>query len=564
MIKKLNFLKAKKVANQKQSRLVFAAQQIAARINFDAVLSTVLTGELFGDLMPFDGVSDIAFTPNNSLTETAANRCSVALGARTQDLYSEYDEILRQAIRSVPEEISTVMGISGGRDSRHIALAIRACGRTLPNMVSSRHFIGNLSEADVAVAQKIGLRLGQDVQIANQPGDRFRQEWDKNRITGLQTLAHSWGLALANALKGPEMLFDGMNGGVLFGRGGLQQSLLRRFGKEKPSAAVMRQHVLSELVDKPFSALQAWLPSKLTDHELVDNIRQRLAKCFSQYEDFENPIQAFLHGEHVRRNTRLFTYGIMENEYVVCPLDTEEMVSFALSLPWPISTDPKFQDQAIAYKYPDFDDIPYAESLGRLPVMWMPDKLGESSSWQSIRRVLCPHLSEIGLKILDETRHQLGVIQRATLLAQVFYWEDQGSLPDAALFFREHDNSEDHAGCSIPDTKISPEPAPAACATYSIEQVILDHERDDLVATVVSDASRKGQFAFYLFRNDERIHTQWYSSNPAMRFPIQSEPGLYRVLAFLLSPNGSKITKYSNPLILSPAVDAQGQAFKKA
>lgn len=96
-----------------------------------------------------------------------------------------------------------------------------------------------------------------------------------------------------------------------------------------------------------------------------------------------------------------------------------------------------------------------------------------------------------------------------------------------------------------------------ACATYSIEQVILDHERDELVATVVSDASRTGQFAFYLFRNGKRIHTQWYSSNPAMRFPIHREPGLYRVLAFLLSPNGSKITKYSNPLLLYSAVDTQ-------
>jgi len=39
----------------------------------------------------------------------------------------------------------------------------------------------------------------------------------------------------------------------------------------------------------------------------------------------------------------------------------------------------------------------------------------------------------------------------------------------------------------------------AARATYPIEQVILDHEPDDLVATVVSDASRTGQFAFTFF-----------------------------------------------------------------
>ena len=97
----------------------------------------------------------------------------------------------------------------------------------------------------------------------------------------------------------------------------------------------------------------------------------------------------------------------------------------------------------------------------------------------------------------------------------------------------------------------------AARITYSDEQVILDHKRDDLVATVVTDVSQTGQFAFYLFRNGKRIHTQWYSSNPAIRFRIQAVPGLYRVLVFL-SPNGSRSTKYSNPMFLYPAGYAPG------
>jgi hypothetical protein len=109
----------------------------------------------------------------------------------------------------------------------------------------------------------------------------------------------------------------------------------------------------------------------------------------------------------------------------------------------------------------------------------------------------------------------------------------------------------------------SREAVSVARATYSTNQVLLKHERDDLVATVVSDASRIGQFAFYVFRNGKRIHTQWYSSNPSMRFRIHTEPGLYRVLVFFLSPNGSRSTKYSNPVFLYPAVYAQGQAVNQ-
>ena len=83
----------------------------------------------------------------------------------------------------------------------------------------------------------------------------------------------------------------------------------------------------------------------------------------------------------------------------------------------------------------------------------------------------------------------------------------------------------------------SREREPTSRANYAIEKVILEHECEDLVATVVSDAPPTGQFAFYVFRNGKRIHTQWYSSNPALRFRIQAESGLYRVLAFFLAPN---------------------------
>jgi hypothetical protein len=113
-------------------------------------------------------------------------------------------------------------------------------------------------------------------------------------------------------------------------------------------------------------------------------------------------------------------------------------------------------------------------------------------------------------------------------------------------------------GISTSSKTVSP-----ARTTNPIEQVILEHKGDDLVATIVSGASRTGQFAFYVFRNGKRIHTQWYSSNSSMRFRIQTEPGLYRILVFFLSPNGSRMTKYSNPVFLYPVVYAPGQAVNQ-
>jgi hypothetical protein len=89
-----------------------------------------------------------------------------------------------------------------------------------------------------------------------------------------------------------------------------------------------------------------------------------------------------------------------------------------------------------------------------------------------------------------------------------------------------------------------------SCTDYSIEKVILEHKGNELLATVVFEASQAGEFAFYVFRNGERIYTQWYTPNPTLRSDTKAEPGLYQVLAFFRAPDGKIIKKFSNPLSL--------------
>ena len=101
-------------------------------------------------------------------------------------------------------------------------------------------------------------------------------------------------------------------------------------------------------------------------------------------------------------------------------------------------------------------------------------------------------------------------------------------------------------------------------ASYPIEAVILKHEPDDvLLATVVLSVREAGEVAFYLFRNEERIHIKWYSPDTTLRFIVKARSGFYRVLAFFRSPDGTIINKYSNPVFLYPVVYALEQTFKK-
>ena len=112
------------------------------------------------------------------------------------------------------------------------------------------------------------------------------------------------------------------------------------------------------------------------------------------------------------------------------------------------------------------------------------------------------------------------------------------------------------AGPSIQNRIGTSEKTITGRTNYSIDSVTLRHDRNELVATVVFEAPQRGEFAFYVFRNGRRIYTQGYSATTTLRVGIKSEPGLYRVLVFFLSPNGSRFTKCSNPVFLYPMVSA--------
>lgn len=399
------------------------------RIDWETLWCILAIGEPFGDLTPFEGLKfGIGRTVFAGLDPGAEGNLAAHFppcsGITLDDACKRYNELLLEALDSLPADAELVMGLSGGRDSRHILLALRRLGRT-PRLVTARHFHARLSEADVTVAQALAARLGIDIVTVEQPRDRFQAEWDKNRLTGLQTIHHSWGLALAEALNGPETLLDGMNGGVLFGRSDLQRRIIKQFGPERPSFTALLDAVTEILIDRPSRDMQTWLEGRILSAETRANARERLRECFAQYRNFPNPIQAFLYFEHVRRNSTLFTYGLMKNRRVFCPLATPAMVGFALSLPWEISTDEHFQDKATRSAFPDFADLPYTEAAVLGTIAAGTDPVSESRSWQRLRALLEPHLGPVGLDLLDHTRDQFMAIRRSALLAQATCWENR-------------------------------------------------------------------------------------------------------------------------------------------
>ncbi|MFM5817777.1 alpha/beta hydrolase [Aeromonas sanarellii] len=78
------------------------------------------------------------------------------------------------------------------------------------------------------------------------------------------------------------------------------------------------------------------------------------------------------------------------------------------------------------------------------------------------------------------------------------------------------------------------------------------------------------KFAFYIFKNEQRIHISWYSENPVFHFDTQGAPGYYRVVAFLKNDNDLVENSKSSPIFSNPTIinndnlseiDNQGVAY---
>lgn len=70
-------------------------------------------------------------------------------------------------------------------------------------------------------------------------------------------------------------------------------------------------------------------------------------------------------------------------------------------------------------------------------------------------------------------------------------------------------------------------------------------------------------YAFYVYRNDERVHVRWYSKDDSFEYDTAAVPGYYRVTAFVKYQDGSTEDMKSAPLFVN-ALPVTAEEFPKA
>lgn len=335
----------------------------AVTIDAPAMVLFHLLQHYVGDATPF---AEIRVVPlGASLTWTPASGPSVARPAPEppppwtrgyEAALRRYDELVRAAVRKHRSSGGHTIGLSGGRDSRHILLALDAEGLGVDRIVTAHHYL-DTSYADVGSARLLARRLGMEAEVVMPHPNRVTVEIAKNWLLGLQSMSHSWGLGLALALGGTRAVYDGMSGGGLLGQsyiGDIEQKLFAH-DSDLPPWRIRAEFVIDAAFDP---RVVGALPGFLRAPEVAEAARATLTAALDRYAGFASPMQAFRFYETGPRDIAL-GLSLSPNEEILCPLEDEDCIAFALGLPWNLSIDDELRDQVLLAAYPAFADVPF-------------------------------------------------------------------------------------------------------------------------------------------------------------------------------------------------------------
>lgn len=267
-----------------------------------------------------------------------------------------YISLFHDAIRQTkPASEPFAVPLSGGRDSRHILLALHHIGHLPQECITVRQPPGYWAapNKDAALATVIAEAVGVSCHILD-AGDRWVEaERRKNLLTHLCADEHNWFMPLREYIDGRwPRIYDGIAGDVL--SAGLfltpQRHALAEAGRFRDLAELLcREGFLVSL-------LRRGARRSMDRETAVEAVAAEIAN----HADAPNPVGSFFFWNRTRREIALSPCSILgtvarvETPYLAPPL-----VAFLSSLPAAMLMDGQFHTDTIARAYPAFAHLPY-------------------------------------------------------------------------------------------------------------------------------------------------------------------------------------------------------------
>lgn len=345
---------------------LFTALGIRPRID-DAALGVLLRlGFLVGDRTPFAGVRVLG--PQGSLTWQPGTGPVVhwsypqATRADTRDIHARYVTLFRAAMARIADVMTDnfAVPLSGGRDSRHIALELHRMGARPQFALTARHLPPRTNE-DVRVAAQLCQAMRWPHRVVRQPVlGQYAQECAHAEAVDFLTFEHAWTMPVRDALhaSGVTETFDGVGGDVL--SAGLFQN-----------AALLAAYLAGDIAAVRNGLLDHW--SQLGGHAaLGDTLGAGLASLadpgpaaalidaeLKRHLGQPNPLKSFYFWNRSRRGTGLLPFKILGRHVAYAPYLDRPLMTFLLGLDPAATRDRTLHTETIRLADDVIGSIPY-------------------------------------------------------------------------------------------------------------------------------------------------------------------------------------------------------------
>ncbi|WP_282606534.1 hypothetical protein [Pelagibius sp. Alg239-R121] len=326
----------------------------------DVGLSVFIRRQNFvGEDTPFKSIRCLA--PNSRLTwsEGRLNIESAPFRSSPQHLkpaaiLEGIHELFAQSIaRRLPKSNRFTVPLSGGKESRRILFELARQSHLPEFCVTAMHPPPRANE-DAKVSALITERLGIEQRLIPAEWASIALEKDKNRRMGFSTLEHNWVVPMARYLPSAvDCSYDGINidcnlysdkRARLFGDGKLTELAIDILGD---SEATLSQTLSAETYKL--------LSRDKAIHRVVEDLKLHAEQVC--------PTSSFLFWSRMRRAVAPVPFGLLHDiETVHTPFLDKELFEFSMSIPEPILVGGQVYREAIEKSYPEWRDIPYADS----------------------------------------------------------------------------------------------------------------------------------------------------------------------------------------------------------
>lgn len=327
-------------------------------------------GFFVGDDTPFVGIRQLP--PNSRLVWQPGRPARVAVGQREaatpvaaarDGAIAAYADLFDRAVeRTLPVPDDCYLPLSGGRDSRHIALALDKAGVRPKAFVTLKHLPWRPDE-DARIAALVARALGVPHVIIEQPAFVVRNILRSFIESGMCADEGGHLPPMLDWLRSrARCIYDGIAGDMM-SAGLFQTAELHD---------LFRRGRLDEICTHLFrawgSSVGGWegmIDAGLADALNENLARERLKTELEQHVTHHNPSRSFYFWNRTRREIAL-AFELYAGIEVRTPYLDPELWRFLDALPFELVADHQFHTETIRRAYPSFS-VPFEDKRVRRP-----------------------------------------------------------------------------------------------------------------------------------------------------------------------------------------------------